>query len=365
MSERQRHITRYISDIPNMMKAKYRLHFRRSEKDQPAIHMLNESLLEMDRQFPRAGIKSALDSVSDNPFANVKIGKFVDLKKSEKSDPQQAKVREGESQLAGNLMSQFLFENALEEYEKAVKKPNPTDMYFTQRCDCFFMLDDLPNAYSMALQSNDHERIFLMSVSVGKFDVASAEIRHVAYSVRSGRHEIISLYELVQLLVVIFLSDHPLDDCIRLFTELTSHQTKQEYPVLTNILICLKEQKFAEAIAQVAEMRELLRESIFTTSVADILTGKICDNIVAITVKPYARISLEKVAELTGLGIDDIIGSIKRGIRAGAIYGKPDLIDNILSCEDVGLQREQRKVVDKTQIVLEELELSQWKGKRK
>ena len=365
MSERQRHITRYINDIPNMMKAKYRLHFIRTEKDQPAIHMLTESLLEMDKQYPKACIKSALDSITSKPNAKVKIGCFVDLNENDKNILQQPKARESESMAGNNLMSQFLFENALEEFQKAAKKPNPNDMFYTQRCDCFFMLDDLPNAYSMALNSKDRERIFLMSTAVGKFDVANSYVKYMTYSVRNGKHEIISLYELVQLLVVIYLTSHPLEDCLKLFTDLTSHQTKQEYPVLMNILINIKEQKFADAISQLGELRELLHESIFTTSVADVLTQKICDNIVAITVKPFARISLGKVVDMTGLGIEEIVASIKRGIRTGAIYGKLDLIENILSCDGVGSQREQRNVVDKTQIVLEELELSQWKGKRK
>jgi hypothetical protein len=347
-----------------MIKAKYRLHFLRSEKDQPAVHMLHESLLEMDKQFPHAGIKSALESISRNPRSSVKIGSFMVFEIKEKSEEgHRIKLSDISTMSAINLFNHFLFENALADFQRAAAQPDATDMFFTQRCDCYFMFDDLPNAYSMALQSQNQERIFLMALAVGKFDVAISKVPVLVHSIRNNRHEIVSIYELVQLLILAYLSQKPLDDTIKLYTELTSYQTKQEYPVITNIIACLKDQKYADAMMYTSEVNILLSESIFTTSVANDLTLKIRDNIVAIAVKPYARISLGKIVDLTGLGLENVIVSLKRGIRSGVIFGKLDLKESILSCEEVGDQRDQRIVLDKVQIVLEELELSRWKTK--
>jgi tetratricopeptide (TPR) repeat protein len=349
MSERQRHITRYINDIPVIIKAKYRLHFLRTEKDSSAVHMLQESLSEMDKQYPHAGINSAVGSIKNSPNNKVLIGKYYSNEKDigEKSGTK--------------YMNMLLFENALEEFNKAIKKTNSADKFLTQRCDCYFMLDRFHNAYALALESNDKERIFLMSIAVGKFDVAQSMIPHLKFNVKKNKHEIVSLFELAQLLIIIYLSEKPIEETVQLFNELSSSPIRPDTPLLVELISCISNMKFAEAIVLVSDLHKLLEESIFTTSVADVLAARICDNIVSIAVMPFHSLSLGDVIDLTGLSKDDAVGSVKRGIRNGKIYGKLDLKEGILVRSQVGEQREQRKILDKIQIVLENFELYMWK----
>ena len=361
MSDRQRLINKYISDLPTHIKTLYRLHFLRFETEPNALHMIESGLADTNSQCPVAGIKDAIDEIIKDRKKKVKIGGYIHLNKKEQN--KESSIYFGSSDLyqhkAVSFMRQMLYENALEEFSKCAEK-NPSTPFYKERCECYFVLGQNPLAYDMAIKSNDPEKVFLMSVLVGDLERANQLIPVIRSHVKNGSHYLATLFELSHILIYISLAFHPIEDTISLYESLTQFQNHQDFPVFIELFDAMSNRVYSRAISLLPTIYQMLNESIYTSPNADLICQAINDNIVAIAIKPYARVRLDFLISSTGLSKDELVQSIRRSIRNGKIDGRLNLIDGLFDQKDITEHKQQREITDKMQIIMEKFELAMW-----
>ena len=360
MSERQRLINRYISDLPIHMKTLYRLNFLRYESEPNALHMLEQGLNDAETQCPNAGIKKAMDAILKDRKAVVQIGGYHHVKVDKDKESKLFSTMENSQQKAMSYMHQMLYANALEEYEKCLKK-NQQEKFFKERCECYLVLGQYSMAYDMAIQSKDPERIFLTSILVGDLERSKSCIPILKSYIKEGNHSLVTIYELIHIILYVSLAFHPIEETISLYHSIIQSHSQQEYPIFLEIFDYISNRQYSRAIAMLPTIQQMLNESIFTNNNSELITQSISDNIVSILVKPYSRVRLDFLIASTDLSLNDLVASMRRSIRSGKIVGHLNLTEGLFDQKEITEHKQQRDITDQIQIVIEKFELAMWK----
>lgn len=339
MSERQRIINKYVTNLTPAVGVRYQLFFLQHETDEPARHMLKETLSQIAKDIANTDLQNIITEVCKSPHASIRFGKHVSKKSKNSEGSEQYALSVGNkatskidyAQRGQGQLSSLQLEDALKSFQKAKseqKGSSHIDGFYKQRSEINLVLQNYGEALSLAKKGGIHDTEFVSAIAAGNFDYAS-KMADVALNTSLRSHEkytIITTYEMVHLVLFVAMATMSTTQ-IDYFLQRIRKSANFDLPFLFDLAQSFINRRFSDVIKNLKELKRILELSIFTFPVAQKLVDEIIANVVVNSVLPYAKIRFDTLVNDTKLSENDIVNILLRKIRAGVINGKLDLVE--------------------------------------